>query len=519
MSPMPRASSVVSLAMTLVCLGIVLTTTSRASDRIGGSSLVRVYGQILDADFEGAARTLETACPPAPAEACLVLDAIRILWRIQMDPPQTRFDHQFTATVSKAIDAADAWAAREPQNADAWFYVGVAYGARVQWRVLRGSQLAAARDGRRIKQALDTALKLDPTLHDAQFGLGLYEYYADVAPRAAKFLRFLLMLPGGDRARGLARMQKAREEGVLLAGEAAYQLHQVYLWYERRPDDALGLLRELARDHQANPVFHRLIAATADVYFHDAHASLAAYRRLAQLARTGRVNEASLALVEARLGMAAQLEALGDTDLALAELVQVVAADPDEPYAAAMRARLALAQGYDRIGQWSTAARLYREVIAGVKPPDPLGLVGAARRGLARPTDFTKGESRRLALAAWRTFERDQNADVERQFQKALALDASNTVARYRYGRVLAARDRANDALAAFEAVVRAASSTPAAIVAEAALAAGQLRERSDDPNTAIDRYRTAARTLGASADTKAAAERALARLARASRP
>ena len=47
---------------------------------------------------------------------------------------------------------------------------------------------------------------------DAHFGIGIYQYYADVAPAAAKLLRWLLLLPGGDRVKGLQRdRQDARE--------------------------------------------------------------------------------------------------------------------------------------------------------------------------------------------------------------------------------------------------------------------------------------------------------------------
>ena len=74
----------------------------------------------------------------------------------------------------------DAWTQREPQRADAWFFLGASYGLRVQWRVLRTERLAAARDGKRIKDALERALALDPDLQDAYFGIGLYHYYADV---------------------------------------------------------------------------------------------------------------------------------------------------------------------------------------------------------------------------------------------------------------------------------------------------------------------------------------------------
>ena len=115
--------------------------------------------------------------------------------------------------------------AREPQRAEAWFYLAGSYAPLVQWRVLRGERLAAARDGKKIKDALERALQLDPTLNDAYFGIGLYHYYADVAPAAAKILRWLLFLPGGDRVQGMREMLRAREHGELLTGEADYQLH------------------------------------------------------------------------------------------------------------------------------------------------------------------------------------------------------------------------------------------------------------------------------------------------------
>jgi hypothetical protein len=85
--------------------------------------------------------------------------------------------------------------------------------------VLRRERLSAARDGKRIKEALERALTLDPRLQEAYFGIGLYHYYADVAPTAAKMLRWLLLLPGGDKAQGdagdAARARSTRSCSVM----------------------------------------------------------------------------------------------------------------------------------------------------------------------------------------------------------------------------------------------------------------------------------------------------------------
>ena len=126
--------------------------------------------------------------------------------------------------------------------------------------MLRGERLAAAREGNRIREALQRAIQLDPTLDDAYFGIGLYHYYADVVPATVKFFRWLMLLPGGDRAKGLREMLQARERGQLLAGEADYQLHLVYLWYEHRTADAIALLTSLDLRYPSNPLFLERLA-------------------------------------------------------------------------------------------------------------------------------------------------------------------------------------------------------------------------------------------------------------------
>jgi tetratricopeptide (TPR) repeat protein len=484
----------------------------------GADRLGRAYDAIFDADFERARTVLAEACPPAPREACLVLEATRQLWRIQLDPEDRSRDAAFDSAVTAAINAAEAWTAREPRQAEAWFYLGGAYGARVQWRVLRQERLGAARDGREVKNALDRTLALAPGLVDAQFGLGLYEYYADIAPTAAKILRVLLMLPGGDRARGLARMQQTRQSGQLLADEAAFQLHVVYFWYENRAADALALLGELVRRHPRNPYFRRAVADAEEVYLHDLSASLASWRELSRLADTNAVNEVALARPEAHLGHAAALDALGDTDLALAELTQLRATAPLLPWGIANRIALALGRAHDRLGQRAEAEALLRQVSASTARNDPLGLGEAARRVLQKPTPEPKGRAHRLGLEAWRAFTADAAAPVLPRFEEAIALDPDNGVTRLHYARVLAARQRIAPAIVELEAVLAAAKTTPAPTIGDAALLAGRLREQQRDHDDAIAAYRRAAATFGAAVETRNAAARAIERLER-SRP
>ena len=92
--------------------------------------------------------------------------------------------------------------------------------------------------------------------------------------------------------------------------------------------------------------------------------------------------------------------------------------------------------------------------------------------------------------------------------------DPQNAIARYRYGRVLMAQRQNTEALAQLESAANSNNpATPPTIIADAALAAGRLREIAQDRTAALAHYRHAADLFGASTDTRNAARRAITRL------
>jgi hypothetical protein len=496
----------------------------------GEDALVRAYDFILEARFDQADAELRRACgdsvaapdsalpganrsAAAPAEACDVLEATALWWRIQMDPEGRALDAEFTAAAERAIRTAENWTERSPDDPEAWFYLGGAYAARVQWRVLRNEKIAAARDGKRIKQALEESLALEPDLDDAYFGLGMYKYYADVAPTAAKILRFLLLLPGGDRDEGLREMLRARERGRLLQGEADYQLHIIYLWYEQQPARALQLLRGLQQRYPGNPHFPAQIAHIQDAYEHDLTASLDTWRGLLDAAREQRVNVAALAEVQARLEIARLLDALYQTDHAIEQLQAVVAMKPDAPYSSLALALLRLGEAHDRLGARGAATGAYRSAIAAAPRDDPQDVRGRASSRLRRGPDSRKAEAYRLSLAGWRRLEQNDLPSASASLERSLTLDPQDPVARYRYGRVLQARNQDEAALREFQQTLASADACPAPILGNAQLEAARLHERAGRRHDAIAGYRVAATLFGAAAETRAAAQRALERV------
>lgn len=346
--------------------------------------LATVYDAILRARFDEARAKLEAACPPAPSEACLALTSASLWWQIQLDPDNRALDDALQAAAARAIDASAKWVKREPQRAEAWFYAAGAYAPLTQWRILRGQRMAAARNARTIKDALERSIALDPTLHDAYFGIGLYHYYADVAPAALKFLRILLLMPGGNRAQGLREMLQTRDHGLLLGGEADYQLHWLYLWYEHQPDRALELLRRLDARYPSNPLFAQRIAEVQGDYLHDRDATLAAWQILLDRARAGTVEQAIRTEMRARIGLAQALIDANQYARALEIVTPVVDAGATTPYGALALAEFTAAHAYERLGDRARAMNALDRAIASAPADDPHAIRSRARTAIAR---------------------------------------------------------------------------------------------------------------------------------------
>ena len=311
----------------------------------------------------------------------------------------------------------------------------------------------------------------------------------------------------------MKEMLKARDAGTLVRSEVDYQLHVLYLWYEKRPDRAIELLRDLQKRHPANPHFPQLIAETQDHYQHDETASLRTWRALYDLARGTTLNQAPLALTVSRLGLAQQLDRLAETDVAIEHLRAVIASKPTAPYGAVAQAGLQLGQALDHMGQRSEAVAAYRAALLAVPPGDPLKLTLRLKSGLDRVPDARITEAHRLSVEGLRALERGDLPGANRALTRATSLDPDNIVARYRQARVRLAEKRESDALTLLDAIARTRITTAPSTLAAACLDAARLHETRGARARAIELYRQTQQIFGADAQTVADAKRALARL------
>lgn len=289
------------------------------------------YRAALDTLYDGSTDTALTRLEALSAEnprdpVGPYLEALALCWKVEERPETRALDGDLVRRADRALALADALLAADANDARARFARGAAHGAKSRLALFRLERVEAAREAVRMREDLAEARRLDPGVSDTLFGLGLYDYYADVLPRAAKLIRFLLGMPGGDRARGLEEIAAARDESLFHGAEVRAQMYEILAFYEGDPDAAEAEMEALHSKYPDSPLWALKLAEHRRERMGSYGASAAVAREILAAARAGSPNFAPITATMARLSLGKSL--LRDLRLAEAEEVLRGAVDP-----------------------------------------------------------------------------------------------------------------------------------------------------------------------------------------------
>lgn len=229
---------------------------------------------LMNADIKGATqafRQIQASDPSSPLGYMLEADAV--WWKIYLttgdlvDPDvfdvdsanSTPYDATFERLVRAAISKSEAnlRAGRDPARNQ--LYEGLAFALRARLLGLRGKAMPTARAGKKMRSLLMAASARDPSLVDADLGLGIYNYFVDTLPGIVKLLRWMVGLPPGNRELGLQQLQDAAEHGPLTSGEALFYLGKDYSRSnEQQYGKSLQYFSELAHRYPDNGLWNLL---------------------------------------------------------------------------------------------------------------------------------------------------------------------------------------------------------------------------------------------------------------------
>jgi len=168
----------------------------------------------------------------------------------QLKPTAAVFDSLKLYT-DKTIDTTKSLLKQYPDDKYLYLYLGGVYGNIGLYYLVRKNYWDAYINGRRGKRYLEEALEIDPLFPDAQFGLGIFQYYADVLTKYIKPLLYIVGF-GGDRKKGIVKIKNAAAHSYLSQVEAQHFLMKIYGKYEGKPHEARLLLNNLLEQFPDN---------------------------------------------------------------------------------------------------------------------------------------------------------------------------------------------------------------------------------------------------------------------------
>ena len=178
--------------------------------------LIQAQDLALDLRYNDAEAMIRAATPQAPDHPlCGVFLLATLLSRIQENfkagiqtvPPS--FFYESDRLVARLQRQREAF----PRSPYPCLYLGAAYGIRGLAKLYAGNYIASYWDGKSGAALLKEAVARDPTLYNADMGLGQFEYYCGTL---AGVLQFLLALPG-DPEKGLAMLKTCQDKGTYAA--------------------------------------------------------------------------------------------------------------------------------------------------------------------------------------------------------------------------------------------------------------------------------------------------------------
>ena len=168
---------------------------------------------------------------------------------------------QFRAWTRQARVLAEARLKQSPGDREALYFLGATQGLKASFEeAVERRHYAALKDGSDAVDKHREVIKFDPSYHDAELSIGLYDYTVGALPLPVKIAAGVFGFRGSKK-RGLATIERVSQEGRWVRDDAKTLLILLYT-REKQFAEAAALARELGAKYPRNYLY-RLEAADA----------------------------------------------------------------------------------------------------------------------------------------------------------------------------------------------------------------------------------------------------------------
>jgi tetratricopeptide (TPR) repeat protein len=227
------------------------------------AGMLRAGDLVLNLELEPAAAECDRllAIPNGEAAGRFCQGVVTLARAEDADDPAPDLD-RFLIEIAEAVRAAEALERAHPADAEVQLLLGLVHGSKALADGAHKNYLAAWQALREGHRRFQEALRLDPALVDAYYGIGVYNYALGRLPLLLKPL-VSIVLPSGDPGKGLADIERVAERGTYLKMTARVALLGLYAGQEERYADALRLGPGLLRRYPGNPDLYFATASAA----------------------------------------------------------------------------------------------------------------------------------------------------------------------------------------------------------------------------------------------------------------
>jgi hypothetical protein len=177
------------------------------------------------------------------------------------DKADPRLINEFRSLTRQARILTEARLKQSPKDTEALYFMGAIEGLKAAFQEsIERRHFAALKDGSNAVDRHREVIKLDPSYHDAEITIGLYDYTVGALPLPVKLIAGVAGFRGSKK-RGLATLERVAKQGRWVHDEAKTLLIVLYT-REKRYAEAAALARELGARYPRNYIY-RLEAADA----------------------------------------------------------------------------------------------------------------------------------------------------------------------------------------------------------------------------------------------------------------
>jgi tetratricopeptide (TPR) repeat protein len=168
---------------------------------------------------------------------------------------------QFRTLTRQARLLAESRLKQSPRDTEALYFLGAIEGLKASFEeAVERRHFAALKDGSDAVDRHREVIKLDPSYHDAEITIGLYDFTVGSLPLPVKLVAGVAGFRGSKK-RGLATLERVAKEGHWVHDEAKTLLIVLYT-REKRFAEAAAIAKDLAAKYPPNYLY-RLEAADA----------------------------------------------------------------------------------------------------------------------------------------------------------------------------------------------------------------------------------------------------------------